>query len=123
MLSIAGVIERSARASASSDEAPEALRYPAASSMRELAAIMSRSYGDIPTVDPWQKAYVYVVSADGEHYRLVSGGADGRIEPGSDTIDLEAPVLPANAQGADLIIQDGTFLSAPPLVYEEAQVE
>ena len=69
-------------------------RYPAASTIEEVAAAVEPRYiRKAPRTDAWGHPYVYEGTADG--FRLVSAGADGKVarqtwsEPGKD-LSLEA---------------------------------
>jgi hypothetical protein len=86
--------------------------YPAVS-FDELATTISPRYiENVPKVDAWGNPFFYI--ADGEHYRVVSAGADGKFEEGSrelTTTKLEARMIDGAA--TDIIFQDGMFIQYP----------
>jgi hypothetical protein len=56
-------------------------RYPEASSIEQLAPIVSPIYiRDFPTKDRWGNAYLYRSFADGKAYILASSGSDGAFD-------------------------------------------
>jgi hypothetical protein len=58
--------------------------YPAAATLAALIPMIEPTYiRKAPAVDAWGNAYVYVPSADGRSYRLISGGSDGKADPKS----------------------------------------
>jgi hypothetical protein len=70
----------------------------------------------MPEKDAWGTPYMYVASADGQHYRFVSAGADKRFDWNASTIEN----LPENYEGkastsldTDIIFQDGVFIQYP----------
>lgn len=91
--------------------------YPKASSMKELAAIVSPTYiRTVPEKDPWGGEYRYYVSSDLQHYRIVSGGNDHSIEGSSaviESIPAKTATVLLDRDGADLIYQDGQFVQLP----------
>jgi hypothetical protein len=92
-------------------------RYPGASSTKALADLITPTYvnGGNMTVridgrplysDGWGHLFEYRVSPDGRHYRVISGGADGRVDAVSRQIGSSAGgVMPSLA--ADIIFEDG----------------
>lgn len=88
-------------------------KYPKVT-FEELEQLISPVYIRIvPTLDPWLTPYFYI-SDDGDHYRFVSAGADGKFEPASR--ELGPPVAEGKAvtdPNADIIFQDGLFLQYP----------
>jgi hypothetical protein len=110
-------------ATAAEAYATDVNHYPKASSMRELAPILSPTYiRTMPEKDGWGNDYEYFVSSDLARYRFVSGGSDRSIEGGSRMIEP----LPADIQmrvmdkaGADLIYQDGQFVQIPAAAQKE----
>ena len=65
-----------------------------------------------PTVDPWGTPYFYV--GNGDHYRFVSAGADGKFEEHSRVMGpTEKDGHPTDDPNADIIFQDGTFTHYP----------
>jgi hypothetical protein len=58
--------------------------YPAAGTLEALIPLIQPSYmRRAHATDAWGRAYVYSPGADGQSYRLVSAGADGKTDPGS----------------------------------------
>ena len=58
--------------------------YPSASNLEELIPLIQPSYiRKAPAADAWGHSFVYVRAADGESYRLVSAGSDGKTDPTS----------------------------------------
>lgn len=92
-------------------------KYPNVRSYSDLKPILSPIYvKTLPEKDAWGTPYMYVVSADGQHYRFVSAGADKRFDWNASTIET----MPENYQGkpsasldADIIFQDGLFIQYP----------
>jgi uncharacterized protein DUF2059/type II secretion system (T2SS) protein G len=92
-------------------------KYPAVRSYDDLGIVLSPTYiRTLPPADAWGTPFAYLVSADRQHYRFVSAGADQRFEPESLLIED----VPAEFQGrltagqdADIIFQDGTFVQFP----------
>jgi hypothetical protein len=99
--------------------------YPKASTMEELRKIVEPTYiRTLPLRDAWDHQYVYRVSADGQHYRIVSGGADGRIDPSSEMIvDIpdHAPIRANSSLDEDIIYQDGQLVQGPPSIVKDVQ--
>lgn len=94
------------------DEEVTTPKYPEGP-MSRLARVIEREIGGVADVDPWQKPYVYLVSSDHRHYRLVSGGADGSIDPASLDFARMPDDQASPLAGADLVVQDGSFIGAP----------
>lgn len=82
-------------------------------SFDELPAIISPTYiRTVPQVDAWGTPYFFV--ATGEHYRLVSAGADKHFDWSSQQLDLNDPGSRlSDTLDADIIFQDGNFLQMP----------
>ncbi len=103
--------------------------YPKVSSYGDLKAILSPTYiRDLPEKDGWGTPYRYSVSIDGQHYRLVSAGADHQFEGGSDTIatfdeKTRPPVIRSASLDSDIIYQDGGFVQAPAAAAERMDSE
>ena len=97
--------------------------YPKAATMNELRKLLEPTYVRmLPLQDPWGHDYVYRVSADGEHYRIVSAGADGRFERSSEIIvDVpeHVPIRAAKSLDEDIIYQDGRLLQAPESIAKD----
>jgi len=70
-----------------------------------------------PMIDIWGHPYEYVISPDGQHYRIVSAGADGIFEWDSRTIDTKSEtgrgVRYRDRLEDDLIYADGAFVQLP----------
>lgn len=92
--------------------------YPQAVSIEGLASVISPTYiRTVPSKDPWGGEYLYVVSADGLHYRLVSGGADTQIDGGSrviSTLGEGSERIENRSLDDDIIYQDAMFVTLPP---------
>jgi len=94
-------------------------KYPMVSSYGELKAILSPIYiKTLPEKDGWGTPYRYSVSSDGQHYRLVSAGADRQFEAGSDMIATfdeknRPPAIRSTSMDSDIIYQDGAFVQMP----------
>ncbi len=83
------------------------LYYPQAADMDELAAILSPKYiQNFPRDDEWGKPFAYAVSKDRMGYRLVSGGADGKIASASREVGS-----PVTKGSDDLILENGEMLT------------
>jgi hypothetical protein len=97
--------------------------YPAAASIHDLAGVLVPKYlRRLPEVDSWGQPYVYIVTADRAHYRLVSGGSDARIEPQSRQIEkMPSRIGLSQDPGEDIILQDGSMLLAPSASLEEEE--
>ena len=89
-------------------------RYPAAASMEELRAFLEPTYvRTLPMKDSWGNAFVWRISPDGQHYRILSAGADGRLSFDSEVIDVNAQPKQSDSLDEDIVYQDGTFLRFP----------
>jgi len=83
-----------------------------------LAQILAPTYiAKFPKNDMWGHEYAYVVSDDGQHYRIVSAGADSIFEWDSRRIAPskggEAPIIYREHLEDDLIYADGSFVQLP----------
>jgi hypothetical protein len=75
-------------------------RYPRAHSVDELAEMLSPKYiQTVPKQDAWGRSIQYYSSDDGQHYRIVSAGPDGKFAAESEL-----------AQSDDIVYYDGRFL-------------
>jgi hypothetical protein len=91
--------------------------YPRASDLEGLRSALEPVYAkELPKKDVWGNKYVYVVSPDAKHYRIVSAGADGilnwdsrQIAPAKEGQALRVTERPED----DIIYADGTFLQVP----------
>lgn len=77
--------------------------------------LVPKHLGSMPATDPWGTPYGYVASADGQHYRLVSAGADRKFEPESLRIVVTPNGRPPMDKASqrledDIIQQDGVFV-------------
>jgi hypothetical protein len=64
----------------------------------------------LPTRGSWGK-YVYIVSADRRHYRIVCGGRDKQIERRFLTITATVPVTETTTDWSDdIVFQDGKLI-------------
>ncbi|MBI2214161.1 MAG: DUF2059 domain-containing protein, partial [Acidobacteria bacterium] len=92
--------------------------YPQAVTMSSLELVISPTYiRDVPEEDPWGHDYVYLVSADQLHYRIISGGADGTVDGTSRVIralDPGTKSIENRSLDDDIIYQEGMFLTWPP---------
>jgi hypothetical protein len=97
--------------------------YPAAATIHDLAGMLVPKYlRRFPEVDPWGQSYVYIVTADRAHYRLLSGGSDARIETQSRQIEtMPSRTGVSQDPGEDIILQDGSILLAPSASLEEEE--
>jgi hypothetical protein len=93
-------------------------RYPAGD-LEAIAAVVEPTYIRVlPRKDMWGHSYAYVVSPDGQRYRVVSAGADGIFEWDSRRIaeaskGEEAQTRYRERLEDDIIFEDGMFLQAP----------
>jgi uncharacterized protein DUF2059/type II secretion system (T2SS) protein G len=82
--------------------------YPVSGDIEAIARLLEPTYAlETPKKDAWGNPFRYIGTADAKHYRIVSGGADGRIDPAS----LQIGKLPPPASD-DLIFEDAVFLRA-----------
>lgn len=81
---------------------------------RQLVPVYMKT---IPAKDMWGTPFAYVVSADGQHYRIVSAGADLKFEPESLRVVAAAGKRPVEVSAkdpvADIIYEDGMFMQYP----------
>lgn len=93
---------------ASEAYATDANRYPDAHDLEHLRALLQPTYvRNMPDVDGWGNPFVYAVSSNHQEYRFVSGGPDGKIEPGSMKIGNKA------GNNDDIIYENGTWVQKP----------
>lgn len=65
---------------------------PHAADIDELANAIAPAYlRVVPRIDAWGHAYVY--SADGEHYRIASGGKDGKVGTEDDLVFADGELV------------------------------
>lgn len=55
-------------------------RFPAGDYASLKEALVPHPLRELPETDAWGQPYVYVVSEDRNHYRLISAGADGKAD-------------------------------------------
>ncbi len=56
--------------------------FPKATAMAELRALIEPAYiRTTPMTDDWGTEFKYVVSADGQHYKIISAGSDRAFAP------------------------------------------
>jgi hypothetical protein len=69
--------------------------YPKAESIGNVASILVPKYAPtIPQQDAWGRPFSYEVSADGQHYRVVSSGADGKLASSDDIVFSDGRLQP-----------------------------
>jgi hypothetical protein len=95
----------------------EDLSYPPGD-YESLGGVLVPGYlEELPAQDVWGTPYGYVASADGQHHRIVSAGADRKFEPDSLRIVVaegESPKVTYRERLEDDIIQeDGVFVQLP----------
>jgi hypothetical protein len=86
--------------------------YPDAS-FEDLPGLLSPTYiKEVPKVDGWGSSFAYV--GNGEHYRIISAGADRRFEWSSRQIATTG-IEPRQTDNpdADIVYQDGNFIQFP----------
>lgn len=80
-------------------------QYPKAGSIDDIAKLIEPTYiKTTPRTDRWSNLFRYFGSPDGTHYRIVSGGPDGKVDAAS----MQLGKLPAESSD-DLIFEDGVF--------------
>jgi Type II secretion system (T2SS), protein G len=88
-------------------------RYPDAKAIDTLAKLISPIYLRIcPQTDGWGHRFEYYVSPDGQNYRIISGGADGHVEPGSRQIGSRMKGATASSS-ADIVFENGQYVQYP----------
>jgi len=93
-------------------------KYPAGDYAALEEILVPEYLHTLPEKDMWDHAYAYVASEDGQHYRLVSAGADTIFEWDSRRIvalkEGEQPaIVYRDRLEDDLIYADGEFLQLP----------
>jgi hypothetical protein len=79
-------------------------KYPTVKTLDELAKLLSPVYVlHMPRLDAWGHEYLYL--GDPEHYRIVSGGPDGKITEASRQRSVKSGF------GDDIVYEDGAFLA------------
>jgi hypothetical protein len=85
--------------------------YPIAL-LDDLEPMLSPTYiKTMPKVDGWGTPYRYL--GDGDHYRIISAGADHRFEPKLQSIGSVVASLYTDDPDADIVYEDGSFIQAP----------
>lgn len=94
--------------------------YPKVERFTDLLRELTPKYlvvGNEPFVDGWGFPFVYRATADGCHYRIVSGNADGAFAKPSLKM---SPTPPKNAtfmdSKSDIVYQDNAFRTLPAIV-------
>ena len=78
--------------------------YPMAKTMDELRALVQPNYiANTPMTDAWGTPFRYVVSADGQTYRLVSAGSDKAFEEKS----WSSPLFLSDSEGDAVLTSEG----------------
>ena len=88
---------------------------PQAQSFDELVTLLSPNYMQvIPKRDGWGRPYTYSFSADGQHYRIASAGADGTLTTASAAFSAATD---DKLYGDDIVYIDGRFVHGGDPVY------
>lgn len=91
------------------------LKYPPGdfSSLEKL--LVPNYLSKLPKADTWGTPLRYVASADGEHFRLVSAGADRKFEPGSLAVSgaTGQQLTYGGRLKDDIVSEDGVFVQLP----------
>jgi hypothetical protein len=91
--------------------------YPQGKSIDDLGSALAPKYMfNVPREDAWGRMFQYEASADGQHYRIVSGGSDGKFASASGRLQTTAD---ANSYGDDLVFIDGKFVHGGDPVYKQ----
>ncbi|PYQ31437.1 MAG: hypothetical protein DMF57_14710 [Acidobacteria bacterium] len=91
--------------------------YPPGKNIDDLAAALAPKYMfNVPREDAWGRMFQYEGSGDGQHYRIVSSGIDGKIASASASLQTAAD---ANSYGDDLVFIDGKFVHGGDPVYKQ----
>lgn len=91
--------------------------YPLGKSIDDLAAALAPKYMfNVPREDAWGRMFQYEASADGQHYRIVSGGSDGKFSSASASLQ---PAADDNSYGDDIVFIDGKFVHGGDPVYKQ----
>jgi hypothetical protein len=90
-------------------------RYFSEKQLRDLIAFFKTDTGR-HYVDVARKMATYEASGDGQHYRIVSSGIDGKIASASGSLQTEAD---ANSYGDDIVFIDGKFVHGGDPVYKQ----
>ena len=79
----------------------------------QLEELLAPTYiKTLPKLDGWGTPFVYV--GNGDHYRIVSAGADRHFEWSSRTIEpIATKPRQSNSPDTDLVYQDGIFMQYP----------
>lgn len=96
-------------------------KYPPGDYESLRRQLVPRYAATTPAKDAWGTPFAYVRSANGDHYRIVSAGSDGTLDPKSLRVNEAAwnPADPLGSgdelvhderPGADIICEDGVFV-------------
>jgi hypothetical protein len=108
-------------ATATEAYATDTNKYPNVSSYEDLAPILTPTYiKTLPEKDAWGTPLRYAVSADGQHYRFVSAGADQQFEWNSQQVSA-SEAHASDSLDADIIFQDGVFVQYPAVAKSSLQ--
>lgn len=78
--------------------------YPKAKTMGDLQALVQPNYiANTPMTDAWGTPFRYLVSADGQTYRLVSAGSDKAFEEKS----WSSPLFLSDSEGDAVLTSEG----------------
>jgi type II secretory pathway pseudopilin PulG len=84
-------------------------KHPDAKDIRALGKLLTPTYIlRPPEQDAWGNDFVYVVSTDKRHFRIISAGPNGKI----DSLSPRVGSKPASG-GDDIINEDGKFVQQP----------
>jgi len=106
-------------ATATEAYATDTNKYPDARSMDALDAILSPTYvRTTPRKDGWGYDYIYLYSADQQHYRFASPGSDGVFSYDTKTVPVTEQELKQQRHANsdlkdDIVYQDGSFIRWP----------
>ena len=101
-------------ATAAEAYATDTNHYPVAANLEELRKVLEPIYvRTLPTKDFWGNDYVWRATPDGQHYRVISAGADGQLSFDSEIFDANAQPKESPSLDDDIIYQDGTFIRYP----------
>ena len=96
-------------------------RYPVAADMDALEKVLSPTYiRKLPKKDVWGNEYAWVVSPDGQTYRLASAGSDGifdwdsrRVADKAKDADSDVPLKVLEPLTTDILFENGVFIQLP----------
>jgi hypothetical protein len=85
--------------------------YPAGDFAAMKSLVVPEYSATLPEKDVWGQTFVYVT--DGTNYRLISGGADKRVDDESRKIETSITRRQGATPEADIIIQNGVLVQSP----------